>query len=85
MEDGAYDAARQARANFVDVQGRNAIVDGTRGDVHLGDHHHYTTPAPTSRAWSPAPSPATNSAASGSSSKSPPAIRSCAASWSGSA
>ncbi|WP_326796727.1 hypothetical protein OG946_15675 [Streptomyces sp. NBC_01808] len=44
MEDGAYDAARQARANFVDVQGRNAIVDGTRGDVHLGDHHHYTTP-----------------------------------------
>ncbi|MEO3765273.1 hypothetical protein [Streptomyces sp. B5E4] len=43
-EAGAYDAAQQARANFVDVHGRNAIVDGTRGDVHLGDHHHYTAP-----------------------------------------
>ncbi|MCI3934596.1 hypothetical protein [Streptomyces sp. AN091965] len=38
---GAGDAVRQARANFVDVNGRSAILDGTQGDVHLGDHHHY--------------------------------------------
>ncbi|MEU5974701.1 hypothetical protein [Streptomyces sp. NPDC047315] len=38
---GAQDAVRHARANFVDVHGRNAILDGTQGDVHLGDHHHY--------------------------------------------
>ncbi|GAB7102205.1 hypothetical protein JCM4814A_05190 [Streptomyces phaeofaciens JCM 4814] len=40
-EAGAHDAVRQARANFVGVHGRNAIVDGSQGDVHLGDHHHY--------------------------------------------
>ncbi|GGS14068.1 hypothetical protein GCM10010252_61880 [Streptomyces aureoverticillatus] len=38
---GGHDAAQQARANFVDVHGRNAILDGTQGDVNLGDHHHY--------------------------------------------
>ncbi|MGW5675937.1 hypothetical protein ACWEV4_12810 [Streptomyces sp. NPDC003860] len=38
---GGQDAVRHARANFVDVHGRSAILDGTRGDVHLGDHHHY--------------------------------------------
>ncbi|MCX5010296.1 hypothetical protein OG765_04730 [Streptomyces sp. NBC_00555] len=41
LAEGGYDAARQARAHFFDVRGRNAVVDGTRGDVHLGDHHHY--------------------------------------------
>ncbi|MFI5999696.1 hypothetical protein ACIA98_04660 [Streptomyces sp. NPDC051366] len=41
LVDGGYDAARQARAHFFDVHGRNAVVDGTRGDVHVGDHHHY--------------------------------------------
>ncbi|KQX56299.1 hypothetical protein ASE09_26920 [Streptomyces sp. Root66D1] len=41
LADGGYDAARQARAHFFDVHGRNAVVDGTRGDVHVGDHHHY--------------------------------------------
>ncbi|MFE0061463.1 hypothetical protein, partial [Streptomyces sp. NPDC059003] len=40
-EVGGHEAAQQARANFVDVHGRNAILDGTQGDVHLGDHHHY--------------------------------------------
>ncbi|MFJ7266715.1 hypothetical protein ACIQV3_08610 [Streptomyces sp. NPDC099050] len=39
--DGGYDAAQQARAHFFDVRGRNAVVDGAQGDVHLGDHHHY--------------------------------------------
>ncbi|MFE0171246.1 hypothetical protein ACFWZ2_02935 [Streptomyces sp. NPDC059002] len=38
---GAHEAVQQARANFIDVNGRNAILDGTQGDVHLGDHHHY--------------------------------------------
>ncbi|QEU89717.1 hypothetical protein [Streptomyces kanamyceticus] len=38
---GAHDAVQQARANFIDVNGRNTILDGTQGDVHLGDHHHY--------------------------------------------
>ncbi|MER5300700.1 hypothetical protein ABT039_14720 [Streptomyces lasiicapitis] len=37
---GGHDAAQQARANFV-VNGRNVILDGTQGDVDLGDHHHY--------------------------------------------
>ncbi|WP_371614708.1 hypothetical protein [Streptomyces sp. NBC_00454] len=41
LSDGGYDAAQQARAHFFDVHGRNAVVDGTRGDVHLGDHHHH--------------------------------------------
>ncbi|MGW0767178.1 hypothetical protein [Streptomyces sp. NPDC002676] len=37
---GAFDAVQQTLANF-DVYGRNAIVDGSRGDVNLGDHHHH--------------------------------------------
>ncbi|WP_406385079.1 hypothetical protein [Streptomyces sp. NBC_01618] len=40
-EVGAFDAIRHTLANFVDVHGRNAIVDGSHGDVNLGDHHHH--------------------------------------------